>query len=327
LIKLLFTEWQQERYAEKLHNRQLVFVCGKECYHLTSDDAVTVSVKSVAELASLQEEADTRIILHLHHIASNSSESTNIMVRSPDTDVLVLLLYHTESIKQNIFFDTGNGNKRRLLDVKGIIASNQDICHVLPAFHAFSGCDTTSAFVRRGKAGPLKALKKSSDFKGVFSALRKSASVSNDLHVALEKFVCTMYGKPNYTDINKLRYDLFTERFQSKSQCVLSNYDGIDLSLLPPCRTSLHMHVLRANYQALIWNNAHKAFPDIPSPVGNGWKRDEGTNEIAFEWTSGPILPVELIDIISNAPENENDNEDNFDMCHSLEDELFNDDM
>jgi hypothetical protein len=39
---------------------------------------------------------------------------------------------------------------------------------------------------------------KSSNFKGVFFALGKSASVSNNLHVALEKFVCAMYTTKFY---------------------------------------------------------------------------------------------------------------------------------
>lgn len=35
---------------------------------------------------------------------------------------------------------------------------------------------------------------------------------------------------------------------------LLSSDSGIELSLLPPCRSSLQMHVARVNYQALIWN-------------------------------------------------------------------------
>ena len=31
----------------------------------------------------------------------------------------------------------------------------------------------------------------------------------------------------------------------------------------------------RANYQAFIWNNATVAMMNLPTPVGNGWSRDD----------------------------------------------------
>ena len=41
---------------------------------------------------------------------------------------------------------------------------------------------------------------------------------------------------------------------------------------------------------------AHKQFSNVPSPDGHGWKIDEeGT--INYEWTSGFIVLLKLIDI------------------------------
>ena len=110
------------------------------------------------ELFSSQEEADSRIILHCDHIARNFPATFIIAVRSPDTDVLVLLLKF-KNIDQTILFDTGTGNKRKLLNVKDIVsATGTDLCEVLPTLHCFTGCDTISAFMRRGKVAPLKVL-------------------------------------------------------------------------------------------------------------------------------------------------------------------------
>jgi len=81
--------------------------------------------------------------------------------------------------------------------------------------------------------------------------------------------MCALYGKPSYTDVNKLRYNMFEVRYQPKSTSrsfVID--DGADLSLLPPCQSSLQMHVRRANYVAYMWKQAHSAHPEIPSPVG-----------------------------------------------------------
>ena len=88
-------------------------------------------------------------------------------MRSPDTYVFILRLKLGQDILNPLLFDTGVENKRRLLDVHNIISEvGEDICGVLPALHAYSGCDTKSAFVRKGKLAALKTLHK--DFIDVF---------------------------------------------------------------------------------------------------------------------------------------------------------------
>ncbi|KAH3857464.1 hypothetical protein DPMN_100071 [Dreissena polymorpha] len=43
-------------------------------------------------------------------------------------------------------------NKRRLIDTENILkAKGNDFCSVLPTIHCVTGCDTVSAFFRRGK--------------------------------------------------------------------------------------------------------------------------------------------------------------------------------
>ena len=83
-----------------------------------------------------------------------------------------------------------------------------------------------------------------------------------------------------------------------QSQERLTSYNVVDMSLLPPCRESLKMHVRRANYQALIWKKANEATPSIPGPDGHGWNtNNEGELEIC--WTNGNLMPQELADIIT----------------------------
>ena len=147
-------EWKQDRYAIKLKNRVIYFVSGQNCTVITSTDGSRTDAYEVEDLKSSQEEADSRIILHLHHMASQISEEITIVIRSPDTDVFILLKY-VQTIKQTVLFDTGVGDKRRLIDVQKVInETGQEICEVLPSFHAFSGCDSVSAFVRKGKLLP-----------------------------------------------------------------------------------------------------------------------------------------------------------------------------
>ena len=83
---------------------------------------------------------------------------------------------------------------------------------------------------------------------------------------------------------------------------VLTSYNGVDISLLPPCRENLKMHVRRANinYQALIWKKADQATPSILGPDGHGWNTNvEGGLEIC--WTNANLMPQELADIITGA--------------------------
>ena len=251
------------------------------------------------ELFSSHKEADSRIILHCDHIARNFPATFVIAVRSPDTDVLVLLLKFSKNIDQTILFDTGTGNKSRLLNVKDIVsAKGTDLCEVLPALQFFTGCDTTSAFVRRGKVAPLKVLEKRKYFLSTFRSLGQASEIEETAFNELEQFVCCMYGKPKYSTVNKLRYHLFIQKYQPTSGSLLTSGDGIDLSLLPSCRDSLYMHIKRANYQTLLWNSAQERFPGIPEPIGHGWTTDD-KGKLTYDWACGDIMPQELIDIIS----------------------------
>jgi hypothetical protein len=326
LIKLLLSEWRKEKYAAQLVGRHVFFVSCEECVTLTSTDGITVECIPVPSLSSSQEEADTRILLHCFHVATSST--ADIIVRSPDTDVFMLLLYYGNQLQQNVYFDTGVSNKRRILDITFLInLHGAQMCSALLALHVFSGCDTTSAFIRKGKITVKKVFEKYTAFLDVFKTLGETDSVTEDCHSELERFVCCLYGKPAYTDVNKLRHDMTRQKFVRGSGPPLSSYGGIDLSLLPPCRSSLRMHILRVNYQTRIWKNAHLPHPDIPSPVGHGWRLDE-TGNLTYEWTRGDIMPQELVDILSESAPDANDTDDEEDniQVNSLADVIYDDD-
>ena len=59
-------------------------------------------------------------------------------------DVLSLLTKYCSQIKRSMLFDTGFGNKLRLLTVNDIVhLKGEAICSILPAFHCLTGSDTT----------------------------------------------------------------------------------------------------------------------------------------------------------------------------------------
>lgn len=87
-----------------------------------------------------------------------------IVVLSSDTDVLVLLLHFSQIFKTHGMFElwmrAGVGDSIRYIPVH-VLAGKQghELCDVLPAVHALTGCDITSKFgtkLAALKANPVK---------------------------------------------------------------------------------------------------------------------------------------------------------------------------
>lgn len=298
LINLIFEQWTTQRFSQKLISQNIFFILSDKCYKLSSRDGENVDVVPVEDLFSSQEEADSRIILHC--VYAKQAEARNIIVRSPDTDVLVLLCKYMVDLEHiPVYFDTGMGNKRRLLDVGAICRTiGPEMCKVLPALHAFTGCDTISAFVRRGKTNVMKIVDKNQDFQRTLHLLGQVHTCSDVLVKGLEHLVCAMYGKGKYTDVNKLRHDLFIKKYDPQ-RGPLTGQSGTDMSLLPPCGSSLQLHILRANYQVYIWIHAHENFPNLPNAYDCGWRMDHEGN-IDYKWIH-EIAPEALINVITQA--------------------------
>jgi hypothetical protein len=119
-------------------------------------------------LASTHEEADTRIILHALYsdkLYRENNVQGRIVVKSPDTDVLVLLVHYFPKKKNpsEFWFQTGlitsTKDYRRYIPKHELCKSlSSVVCEILPAGYALTGCDTTSSFFGIGKKSMLKAL-------------------------------------------------------------------------------------------------------------------------------------------------------------------------
>ena len=94
-------------------------------------------------LASTQEEADTRIILHALYsdkLYQENNVQGRIVVKSPDTDVLVLLVHYFPNMKNTseLWFQTGlitsTKDCRRYIPVHDLCKSlSSVVCEILPA--------------------------------------------------------------------------------------------------------------------------------------------------------------------------------------------------
>ena len=164
----LMKEVRKEHFAAVIHNKIVYVLHGGKCVKLCVNSMGMLKVEEPEDYQANHEEADTLVIFHA------TKTSGNVLVRSSDTDVLVLLVSLAEKKSDSYFMmDYGSGNTCRFIDASGIAkileSNHPGLCEALIRFHALTGCDFTSAFYRKGKALPFSKLKKDP---GAIAALR-----------------------------------------------------------------------------------------------------------------------------------------------------------
>ena len=165
----------------------------------------------------------------------------------------------------NVSFVTGKGRNRREIRLEPIVqALGEARTAALPAFHALSGADNTGCFSGHGKPLCWKAfLNVDEDVVREMAKLGTTLTPSEETIKAIEKFVCELYvPNTSLTTVKELRWLLFRKK-QAQSE------------RLPPTRGALLQAVLRAHYQAIVWDNDVVANPDIPSPENYGWEKSD----------------------------------------------------
>ena len=65
----------------------------------------------------------------------------------------------------------------------------QDVSKALLGLHAFTGCDSVSAFMGIGKARSFKLLRSKNEFQVMFQNLGEQWSITGEMCVQLESFV------------------------------------------------------------------------------------------------------------------------------------------
>lgn len=153
LAKFVLKEWGKDHYWNIFAGKTLVASYGGDCYQYIPDEHHNIAVTNPAHLQGNHEEADTLIAFHIANIPVG-----NVIVRASDTDVLVILIAAIGQQRRevrsvaNIIMDCGMGNTRRYINVTNIANVLEErapgLPKALPGFHAFTGCDFTSAFYR-----------------------------------------------------------------------------------------------------------------------------------------------------------------------------------
>ena len=156
LIKFLCDQGNQEHFLT-VESRTFCVTCDEKCFQLLKEGML-----EVPELESTHEEADTRMMLHAIHETNQLIH--NIVIRTPDTDVVVTALSVSETISSSLCIKSGTKKRTRIIslnDVKSSLAkryltdrndvSHKEFLDALLRLHAFTGCDTVSAFAGHEK--------------------------------------------------------------------------------------------------------------------------------------------------------------------------------
>ena len=209
--------WIFWRY-QKLHDVILMVTSGERCFRLTKDD-----VTEITELRSMQDQADTRMMIHVKHAAASYR---NVVVISEDDDVFVILLSLHSQIPTRILLR--KGKKNAVISRLGTILG-QDVCQKHAGVHAFTGCDSVSAFGGQGKIKALNLINKSHEYRQLFIAFGQEWHVNEHGFQIVQAFTYEMYcAHTNTKLVNELRYEMFCAKNGDISSGKLSGK-------LPPC--------------------------------------------------------------------------------------------
>uniref|UniRef100_UPI00358E00C9 uncharacterized protein isoform X5 n=1 Tax=Myxine glutinosa TaxID=7769 RepID=UPI00358E00C9 len=315
LCDLLLKVWGSNAAASRIEKSMKAVVCvDGRSYDLTSTNGkflylLQVQTSEIYELRSNQEETDSRIVLYLHQAVKWGYKSC--VVRTPDTDILMILLYHTSRINLCIYLDHGSGKHRTLINVTELSESlGPDYCSTLLGFYVFTGefllgIYSTSTFKGKGKVNPLKKLQKNPKLHNAFRQLGADWLVTDELQQEMESFTCIMYGQARMTSVDAVRVKML--KIMVGADKVLDSKSKVDLERLPPPKVCLIPHVQRANYRVAFYKRADEAIIESPKPCdpGMGWEKTGEEEVLEPIWTIGPILPPSLVEVLAQRAEPE----------------------
>ena len=228
-------------------------------------------VKSVPERSNSglqpcnQEEADSRMFLHINDAAKYGH--TSYMIRTKDTDVVVLAVAHASKNNQQIYISFGTGPSHKYIDASDIGSKlGPEKCRALMLFHAYTGCDTTSYFRSKGKKSCWTTWESFQEATPVMIKLTETTSAPDERDFGiLEQFVTLLYDKNSeHSNVNKVRQHLFAAKMKPVEN-------------IPPTQAVLKHHLLRSLLQARTWYQMDRKCIDILNPVSYGWNKENNT--------------------------------------------------
>ncbi len=141
--------------------------------------------RDLTHFFSNHEEADTRMVLH-----AVKTERESVVVSVRDTDVILLFIHHYENIKcKECWVVCGTARERKYIPIHELCKKLTPLQIAnLMAFHAITGCDTTSKLASVTKTGGWKQYVQENYCK-LLSQLGKTADLPPEDLLLVEQFV------------------------------------------------------------------------------------------------------------------------------------------
>ena len=156
LIRFLCNEGKKIYFRSKLEGIEMYLAYDDECFRVT-----TGNVEEVLYFRCNHEEVDTRIFLY----AKDASQSKDAVVIICDTDVFSIAISKADTKGIPIYLKRGTQNRTQFVDIANISTNlGTDLFKSIPGIHAFTGCDSVSAFARKRKVAALQVLRKYPSF-------------------------------------------------------------------------------------------------------------------------------------------------------------------
>ena len=222
-----------------------------------------------------EEDADADIVRIAIYVANNTHNS--VVIVAEDIDILVLMVSLCPPDVDIFFYKMGPAvriNHPKIYSKNCLKPEFKNCKDYLLFLHAFTGCDTTSAFYGKGKIKFAKILCSRNDIQAaarIFQSKKNLQRMKSRLYNAGLKCVLTLYGAPENIDcLNEWRYLQYLQKAQKKTK--------INLARLPPTHSAAREHIKRVYYQVQAWQGRilsvpsrfgwWKQEPDVLVPVG-----------------------------------------------------------
>ena len=162
------------------------------------------------------------------------------MLVGDDTDLLVLLCYHSKADVNDLYFrqePKANSRESRVWNMLKVKAElGPAVCRNM-FLHAILGCDTTSRPYGIGKPESLKKYGESVYFQDQAKVFDIPVSTQAELATAVENALVVLYGGKQGESLDSLRYRRYYEKVSTRGQ-------QIQPQNLPPVSATARYHSL-----------------------------------------------------------------------------------
>ena len=176
----------------EVYTEKNVFVTKEKKYFVKYANQVAIEKP---EFFAMHREADHWLVFHANCSADNGD---SVCVVADDTDVCILLLFVSNQTNGTIYFRQGTSLSKQGITYHNVTAfANElgnDICNILPAFHALNSSDFTRTFYRRSKIQSFKKFMKTQSKSDLLHSLQTKNSIVSEVTDFVIHIIC---NRPN----------------------------------------------------------------------------------------------------------------------------------